>query len=134
MPERNPHFYATRARAPWCTMEASEVAGRKIKYVLAKRNDVRIGPLEHAQVDRLRRRYVRQAQTACARSDGDPPGAGGRGVCRSAQKARHSHRPERCVAEKRADRSRTGQEIGGEAGGEQRPAQATAQSKDMMVV
>src|ERR1700744_4084907 len=87
MPERNPHIYATGARTP-CTMKTSQVAGRKINFVLAKRNDFRIGSLEHAQIDRLRRRYVRQAQTAGARPDGDFPEIGGGGVCGLAKKQR----------------------------------------------
>src|SRR5258708_576245 len=47
-----------------------------------------------AQVDRLRRRHFRQAEAARPRPDGDHPGAGGRGLRRSAQEARHSRRPE----------------------------------------
>src|SRR5260370_23205845 len=47
-----------------------------------------------AQVDRLRRRYLRQAEAAGARPDGDPSGTGGRGVRRCAPETRYSHRPE----------------------------------------
>src|ERR1700722_19058321 len=130
MPERNPHIYATGARTP-CTIKTSQVAGRKINFVLAKRNDVRIGPPEHAQIDRLRRRYVRQAQTAGARPDGDFPGIGGRGVCRSAQKARHSHRPERRLAQERASCPRTEQTRTEQKWQE---AEGAAQIKNMIVV
>src|SRR5258708_21120242 len=47
-----------------------------------------------AQVDRLRRRHFRQAEAARPRPDGDHPGAGGRGLRRSAPEARHSRPPE----------------------------------------
>src|SRR5579872_6734404 len=60
----------------------------------------------HAQADRLRRRYVRQAQAIGARQDGDVPGIGGRSVCRPAQEAWHSDRPEGRPAQERSARGR----------------------------
>src|SRR5581483_1419050 len=60
----------------------------------------------HAQADRLRRRYVRQAQAIGARPDGDVPGIGGRSVCRPAHEAWHSDRPEGRPAQERSARGR----------------------------
>jgi hypothetical protein len=53
MPQCRAHFYATGARAPWCTMEAGCRPENKMRF--RKRIDVRTGTRTptHAQADRL---------------------------------------------------------------------------------
>src|SRR6266404_1282224 len=61
-----------------------------------------------AQVDRLRRRHLRQTEAVSARPDGDHPGTGGRSIRRCTQETRHSRRPKGRASQERIAHENTG--------------------------